>query len=441
MRRLVLFTALLLSLLIATGAAQVPQVINYQGKLVDNSGDPVPDAGYQMTFTIYEDAAGTTSRWSSGSVVVDVEDGLFCYALGSAVAFPGDLFEDTLRWLGISVSGDPEILPRTKLTSVAFAYHALRADTAATVEVPLSLSADVTHPGIVYAENTGLGVGIWAANSYSGNYAYMGSLGSGVTATAAVGDGVWGESSDASGRGVYGYHSSGNYGYLGGQTHAGYFGGNVQIDGTAQMTGFSMAGGAADGYVLTSNGAGFGTWQPSSGGGGGGWVDDGSTVRLETSSDQVGIGTSSPGGKLEVFEDIDGRAELVIHNPSSGSNSMERLSFDDENGSLAAIEMSQSPGLNLMTVFNNRPSSRIDVSVAGGATSMSIASTGVGIGNPNPMAALDVSGTAKMTGFSMPTGASNSYVLTSDGAGVGTWQAAPGGIGGGSWAAPVRSIS
>jgi hypothetical protein len=43
----------------------------------------------------------------------------------------------------------------------------------------------------------------------------------------------------------------------------------------------------------------------------------------------------------------------------------------------------------------------------------------------------DVAGTVQMTGFKMPPGASDSYVLTSDASGVGTWQAAPGGMGGG----------
>jgi len=43
---------------------------------------------------------------------------------------------------------------------------------------------------------------------------------------------------------------------------------------------------------------------------------------------------------------------------------------------------------------------------------------------------LDVAGTIEMTGFKMPTGASNGYVLTSDGSGIGTWQAASGSIGG-----------
>lgn len=47
----------------------------------------------------------------------------------------------------------------------------------------------------------------------------------------------------------------------------------------------------------------------------------------------------------------------------------------------------------------------------------------VGIGTVEPVQKLDVSGTARMTGFEMPTGASSGYVLTSDASGAGTWQA------------------
>jgi hypothetical protein len=49
----------------------------------------------------------------------------------------------------------------------------------------------------------------------------------------------------------------------------------------------------------------------------------------------------------------------------------------------------------------------------------------VGIGTPSPAAKLDVAGTARMTGFQMPTGAGAGRVLTSDASGVGTWQALP----------------
>jgi len=54
----------------------------------------------------------------------------------------------------------------------------------------------------------------------------------------------------------------------------------------------------------------------------------------------------------------------------------------------------------------------------------------VGIGTTSPVQKLDVSGTVRMTGFSLPTGASNGYVLTSNSSGVGTWQEASGGSSG-----------
>ncbi|MDO8707036.1 MAG: hypothetical protein Q7J84_19075, partial [Sulfuricaulis sp.] len=47
----------------------------------------------------------------------------------------------------------------------------------------------------------------------------------------------------------------------------------------------------------------------------------------------------------------------------------------------------------------------------------------VGIGTVSPAQKLDVAGMAQMTGFKLTTGAVNGYVLKSDAAGVGTWQA------------------
>jgi hypothetical protein len=51
----------------------------------------------------------------------------------------------------------------------------------------------------------------------------------------------------------------------------------------------------------------------------------------------------------------------------------------------------------------------------------------VGIGTTTPDTKLHVSGTVKMNGLQLPTGASNGYVLTCNASGVGTWQAPSGG--------------
>jgi len=53
------------------------------------------------------------------------------------------------------------------------------------------------------------------------------------------------------------------------------------------------------------------------GGGGAGWVDDGSIVRLETASDDVGVGTAAPGAKLAVYES--GGATTILKIRSDGT--------------------------------------------------------------------------------------------------------------------------
>lgn len=53
--------------------------------------------------------------------------------------------------------------------------------------------------------------------------------------------------------------------------------------------------------------------------------------------------------------------------------------------------------------------------------------TNVGISSTAPGQKLDVAGTVRMTGFSLPTGASSGFVLTSNSVGIGTWVAAASG--------------
>ena len=110
--------------------ADVPQMINYQGYLTKPNGQPVTDDSANITFTIYDSATGGTVLWSSGVQTVPLIVGRFSYQLGSAVLLPDTLFTDTVRWLGIKVGTDLEITPRTRLTTVPYAYHALHSDTA-----------------------------------------------------------------------------------------------------------------------------------------------------------------------------------------------------------------------------------------------------------------------------------------------------------------------
>jgi hypothetical protein len=128
-----LLTVLVLLALTVSINAAVPGVINYQGRLTDSLDVPVDNGNYQMTFKIYGSESGTDVLWNSGSVSILVVNGLFNVQLGSTPmsALPDDLFsESTARYLGITVGTNPELIPRTQITSAAYAFHSLRADTA-----------------------------------------------------------------------------------------------------------------------------------------------------------------------------------------------------------------------------------------------------------------------------------------------------------------------
>lgn len=131
MRSLPVFAVLLaLALLIALPIAGVAS-ISYQGQLTDGLGNPVADSTYSIMFTIYDRPVGGTELWSSGFQVVPTTAGLFTFELGSSVALPPGLFAtDSSVWLGITVSPDAEMSPRTEITPAptATVSHSVHGD-------------------------------------------------------------------------------------------------------------------------------------------------------------------------------------------------------------------------------------------------------------------------------------------------------------------------
>ena len=100
----------------------VPEVINYQGSLSDNVGNPI-NATLNITFTLYDaDVAGSTLWQEIQSVTVT--NGLFSIQMGADINNPLDitLFEDPL-FLGLAVDGDAEMTPRQALTAVGYAVR------------------------------------------------------------------------------------------------------------------------------------------------------------------------------------------------------------------------------------------------------------------------------------------------------------------------------
>lgn len=118
-----------LVVLTAVGLADVPHLINYQGRITDDSGTPL-GGSHSLTFRIYDDLTGGTTLWSETHNSVAVTDGLFEVVLGSKEAIESDIFSAEPRWLGVSVDLGAELYPRTQIVAVAYAYRAEHADTA-----------------------------------------------------------------------------------------------------------------------------------------------------------------------------------------------------------------------------------------------------------------------------------------------------------------------
>jgi len=106
---------------------QAPNLINYQGRLTATGGAAALGS-FVMTFSIYATAMGVTPLWTETQTVT-VTNGVFNVLLGSVTSLPGTLFTSSGdRYWGIKVGADPEMTPRFRLTSVAFALHATEAD-------------------------------------------------------------------------------------------------------------------------------------------------------------------------------------------------------------------------------------------------------------------------------------------------------------------------
>ena len=138
--RIAAFTLILL--IVTSASAEVPQLINYQGLLTYSEAEIVRDGNYSVTFRIYNDPVSTAELlWEEGQLVT-VQDGLFAVILGAIEDFPTDLFDDPNCWLALQVGLDPEMTPRSRLTSVAFAVHAADADRAVMATTSLDKTID-----------------------------------------------------------------------------------------------------------------------------------------------------------------------------------------------------------------------------------------------------------------------------------------------------------
>lgn len=146
-QRVTLFLFLVM-IMVSFVIAEVPQLISYQGRLTNNTGDPVTDGMYSVTFTIYDAEVGGNSKWSEVCDITTI-DGLFTAFLGSVNPLENTVFSEPSRYLGIKIGADTELSPRWRLTSVAYANRISTVDGASggVISSDLNIQSDLTVSG------------------------------------------------------------------------------------------------------------------------------------------------------------------------------------------------------------------------------------------------------------------------------------------------------
>lgn len=109
-------------------AATVPMELNYQGTLTDGSGTPLTSS-QTITFRLHAEAASAVENafWAEQQSNVALDDnGHFSVTLGADTSgnpINKDDF-DGETYIGIQIGTDLELMPRQKLTAVAYAMRA-----------------------------------------------------------------------------------------------------------------------------------------------------------------------------------------------------------------------------------------------------------------------------------------------------------------------------
>ena len=113
--------------------ADVPQLINFQGKLIE---DDVAVTGFRsMTFSLWgSDTGGSPASavWSETQTSVEIIEGIYNVQLGSVSSLPSDLYTLHQLYLQIDIihptEGSQRLSPLLELTSTVFALKAGDAD-------------------------------------------------------------------------------------------------------------------------------------------------------------------------------------------------------------------------------------------------------------------------------------------------------------------------
>jgi len=271
------------------GTKDVPGQVNYQGYLVNASDTSAVTDTLEMTFEIFDDPIYGYPLWSETHNSVEVTNGLFHVLLG----IPDTLFTGQELWLQTKIE-EEFLSPRKKLVSVPYGYRSRVADRAGQ-----ATRADSAFHAL-YSDTAGYALSATIADS---------AVTTGKLADNAVTNEKLAADAVTSGK----------------------------IQDATILFGDIGQNSAATDQVMKWNGNAWAATDDETGISSG-WKDDGTVIRLDTSTDSVGIGTTTPAERLDVAGNI--HASGTIQSGSSiiidGVNdkitaTSGTIGFDDEN--------------------------------------------------------------------------------------------------------------
>ena len=127
--------------------ADVPNLINYQGRLTDKDGAPM-NTPVAMEVAVFSQATGGTAAFSQNLGQVQVKQGIY------SVAFGGDTLPPVLQnpecWLELTVNGSI-MQPRQRLLAVPYAVNSAKVDGHSWADIVAPLTAERIADGAITA--------------------------------------------------------------------------------------------------------------------------------------------------------------------------------------------------------------------------------------------------------------------------------------------------
>lgn len=184
-------------------AAEVNRTLSFNGRLLDNSGVPVPDGHYNMQFKIYEGGSGAAAgnpdgslKWTENYVndnsnsAVAVTNGYFSVNLGSVNNFGSSIdWNNSTLWLSMNIAGsdnsctvfgsspclaDGEMLPMRRITATPYAINSGMLDGKSAeqfIQLGQGSQQDASDNSSIFINKTGSGDLIQLQNNASDVFA------------------------------------------------------------------------------------------------------------------------------------------------------------------------------------------------------------------------------------------------------------------------------